>query len=95
MSGMARALLAREAGDNAMLTALSTGDVEHVLERLPDRVREALASPGARGTPSPRLVRAIADGARIAGVLARLPADVGKQRWDEHVVRAVLAELAA
>lgn len=85
--------------DNAMLTALATRDrgaglVEHRLESIPERVRRAIQPGGARGTPSPRLADALAEGARIAAVLAKLPKG-GKQRWDEDVVRAVLAELAA
>ena len=45
--------------DNAMITALGRGGIEDHLERLPDRVRHAIA--GGRGTvaPSPDLAKAV------------------------------------
>lgn len=76
--------------DNAMLTALGRGGIEDHLERLPDRVRHAIA--GARGTvaPSPDLAKAVAEGARIAALLAKLPRELGKQRWSDEIVERVL-----
>ena len=79
--------------DNAMLSALGSGDAESRLDRLPARVRSALAECGAPGTLSGHLAAAVADGARIAALLARLPAGVGKQRWPDDVVARVLAAL--
>lgn len=79
--------------DNAMLTALAAGGIEDRIDRLPERVAKALATAGERGTPAPALAKAIRDGERIAGFLARLPAGVGKQRWPDDVLRLVLAEL--
>lgn len=79
--------------DNAMLTALAHGGIEDRIDRLPERVQRAIADTGERGVPSPALARAIADGGRIAAVLDRLPAGIGKQRWPDDVVRLVLAEL--
>ena len=81
--------------DNAMLTALARGGVEDRIDRLPERVRQELASAGARGTPSPSLARAVADGARIRAVLDRLPAGLGTHDWPEEVIRQVLAELGS
>ncbi len=78
--------------DNAMLTALGQGGIEARLVQLPERVRQALDARGEPGTPSAALAKAVADGARIAGILAKLPAGVGKQRWSDDVLRAVLAE---
>ena len=78
--------------DNAMLTALGT--LETRLERLPARVQAALTHAGQPGAPSPMLARAVADGARIAALLAKLPSQVGKQRWPDDVVQQVLAALA-
>jgi nucleoside 2-deoxyribosyltransferase len=80
--------------DNAMLTALAKGGIEARLDRLPERVEQALREAGEPGTPSPALARAVADGARIAALLARLPEGVGKQRWPDDVVRLVLAAIA-
>lgn len=80
--------------DNAMLTALAAGGVEERIDRLPERVQRALEGAGERITPSMALQKAVRDGERIAAVLARLPAGVGKQRWPDDVVRLVLAELA-
>ena len=79
--------------DNAMLTALAQGGIENRIDHLPARVQQAIDEGGAAGTPSPALARAVADGARIAAVLSKLPAGVGKQRWPDDVVRLVLAEL--
>lgn len=78
--------------DNAMLTALSRDGVEDRLERLPERVRRALAAGRGSGTPSPELARAVALGARIAAVLSKLPPDLGKQHWPDEVIQRVLAE---
>lgn len=80
--------------DNAMLTALARGDIEDRVDRLPGRVQQVLGEVGQCGTPSPALERAVADGARIAAVLARLPEGVGKQRWPDDVVQRVLAVIA-
>lgn len=80
--------------DNAMLTALAQGGIEARIDRLPERVQQALADAGPTGTPSPSLAKAVTDGARIAALLAKLPAGVGKQRWPDDVVRLVLAEIA-
>ncbi len=77
--------------DNAMLTALARNGVENRMDRLPERVQQALEDAGAPGTPAPALARAVADGARIAAVLDRLPSGVGKQRWPDDVLRHVLA----
>lgn len=79
--------------DNAMLTALARGGIESRIDRLPERVRDALAACGAAGMPAPSLAMAVADGARIAALLARLPAGAGKQRWPDDVLGQVLAEL--
>jgi len=79
--------------DNAMLTALARGGIEDRIDRLPARLQQAMDEGGVPGTPSPALARAVADGARIAAVLARLPAGMGKQRWPDDVVRLVLTEL--
>lgn len=79
--------------DNAMLTALARGGIEDRIDRLPERLQQALADAGEAGTPSPALAKAVADGARIAAVLAKLPSGVGKQRWPDDVVRHVLAAL--
>jgi nucleoside 2-deoxyribosyltransferase len=79
--------------DNPMLTSLARGGVESRLERLPDRVRRAVAATGPLGSPAPPLAEAVAAGARLAAVLAKLPPGAGAQRWTDEVVRAVLAEL--
>lgn len=79
--------------DNAMLTALAHGGIEERLDRLPERARKAIAQAGEQGEPAPALAKAIADGGRIAAVLEKMPAGVGKQRWPDDVVRLVLAEL--
>lgn len=77
--------------DNAMLTALAA-PAESRLERLPARVAEALAQAGGRGAPAPALARAVADGGRLAAVLARLPRRLGKQQWSPDTVAEVLRE---
>ncbi|MFI5301381.1 MAG: nucleoside 2-deoxyribosyltransferase [Polyangiales bacterium] len=77
--------------DNAMLTALARGAIESRMERLPSKVTQAIDGQGTAGTPAPALARAVADGARIAGALAKLPVGVGKQRWPEDVVERVIA----
>ncbi len=79
--------------DNAMLTGLVRGGIEDRIDRLPDRVRLAIAAGGARGTPSPQLSKAIAAGARIAGVLSKVKSRTGKQHWPDDVVQSVLDEL--
>jgi nucleoside 2-deoxyribosyltransferase len=79
--------------DNAMLAALGSGGIEDRVDRLPVRVRQAIADGGPRGTPSRSLADAIAEGARISSVLAKLPADIGRQHWPDEVVRRVLTEL--
>lgn len=79
--------------DNAMLTALASGGIEDRIDRLPDRVQKALAAAGEPGVPAPALAAAIADGARIAAVLSKLPANVGKQRWPADVIQQVMAAL--
>lgn len=81
--------------DNAMLTSLARGAMEDAIDRLPDRVRHELARRPERGVPAPELARAVADGARIAALLSRLPRDVGKQRWPDEIVEHVLAVLDA
>jgi len=80
--------------DNAMLTALARGGIEDHLERLPGRVRDELAAARGAGVPSPELAKAVADGARVAALLAKLPRGIGKQRWPDEIVEHVLAELA-
>lgn len=79
--------------DNAMLTALASGGIEDRVDRLPERMQRALSAAGeaAAGVPSPALASAIADGARIAAVLARMPSGVGKQRWPADVIQQVMA----
>lgn len=77
--------------DNAMLTALA-GPAEALLDKLPARVAAALASAGPRATPAPALAKAVADGSRIAAVLARLPRHLGKQKWSPAMVAEVLRE---
>ncbi len=79
--------------DNAMLTSLSTGAIEHRLERLPERVRAEISRAHEPGVPSAELARAVADGRRIAAFLAKLPAATGKQRWPDEIVERVLEEL--
>lgn len=79
--------------DNAMLTSLSAGGAEARLERLPARVSSALSQARGRGAPSPSLARAIDDGRRIAALLARLPAEAGKQRFEAEVVARVVEAL--
>lgn len=79
--------------DNAMLTALASGGIEDRIDRLPERVEKVLAAAGEPGMPSPALASAVADGARIAAVLAKLPAGIGKQRWPADVIRQVMAAL--
>lgn len=81
--------------DNAMLTALSRGPIEERIDRLPERVRQVLGEGRARGTPSPELAKAVADGGRIAALLARIPGGLGKQRWSDEIVGRVLDELSA
>jgi len=81
--------------DNAMLTALAHGAVEDRIDRLPDRVRRALADARGLGVPSPGLAKAVADGRGIAALLAKLPGPIGKQRWPDEIVERVLAELGA
>lgn len=80
--------------DNAMLTALAANGLVSRIDDLPARVEEALAQAGAPGTPSPALAKAVADGSRIAAVLGRLPAGIGKQRWPQDVIQQVLAAVA-
>jgi hypothetical protein len=64
------------------------------MDRLPARVQSALAAAGeAAAVPSPALASAIADGARIAAVLARMPSGAGKQRWPADVIQRVMAHL--
>lgn len=79
--------------DNAMLTALASGGIEDRMDRLPERVAKAMADTKAGGVPSPALAAAIADGARVAAVLARLPSGIGKQRWPADVIQQVVAAL--
>jgi len=77
--------------DNAMLTALAHGGVEARMDRLPERVQQAIAHAGEAGVPAPALAKAVRDGARIAALLAKIPAELGKQRWSAEVVAQVLA----
>lgn len=79
--------------DNAMLTALAQGSIETRMDRLPERVQQAVQNAGTSGSPAPALAKAVADGRRIAAVLAKLPPDIGKQRWQEDVVVQVLAAI--
>ena len=75
--------------DNAMLAALA-GAPESRLARLPERVAEVLAAAGPRIAPAPALRAAMADGARVAAVLEKLPRRLGKQEWTPEVLASVL-----
>lgn len=77
--------------DNAMLTALA-GPAATRLEQLPARVTAALAAAGPRAAPAPALQAAVAEGRRLAALLAKLPKGLGKQQWSPELVAQVLRE---
>ncbi|MBI4957680.1 MAG: nucleoside 2-deoxyribosyltransferase [Myxococcales bacterium] len=76
--------------DNAMLTSLVRGEVVVRRSAIPGALAAALAR--ARPTVSPvgDLGRAVAYGRRISGLLARLPEDLGKERWPDAALAEVL-----
>jgi nucleoside 2-deoxyribosyltransferase len=81
--------------DNSMLTGLVRGKVVRKLGDLPAAVQEAAA--GQNKGPvelAADMQAAVAHGKRIAAILAKLPARLGKKQWDEDVIRAVLAGIS-
>lgn len=77
--------------DNALLTALG-GPAVTRLDQLPARVAAALAAAGPRVAPAPALQEAVNEGGRIAALLAKLPKNLGKQKWAPELVAQVLRE---
>ncbi|MDO8330571.1 MAG: nucleoside 2-deoxyribosyltransferase [Fluviicoccus sp.] len=77
--------------DNAMLTSLVKGRIVGALTEIPAAVRAELAGKKtAVVNLSADLVEAIRQGRQIARALEALPRRLGKQRWDEAVVRQVI-----
>lgn len=79
--------------DNAMLTALARG-VENRIDRIVDRVRDAMRMRRDKGQPSGDLANAISQGARISTYLSKLPESIGKQRWPDEIIGRVLEQLS-
>lgn len=78
--------------DNSMLTGLAHGTVVRELTSIVAAL-EAAFKPRRPVTLSRGLQQAAADGKRLSALLARAPGDLGKQKWDELVLREVAALL--
>ena len=77
--------------DNAMLTSLVKGRIVGALAEIPAAVRAELAGKNAAAVNlSADLVEAVRQGRQIARTLEALPRQLGKQRWDEAVIRQVM-----
>ncbi len=77
--------------DNAMLTSLVKGRIVGALAEIPVAVRTELAGKNAGVVNlSADLVEAVRQGRQIARTLEALPRQLGKQRWDEAVIRQVM-----
>lgn len=80
--------------DNAMLAGLTEGASASRIGDLPACVKQAIAARCAAGNPSGALAKVAARGARIASLVARWPAGLGKQRWPSNILAQVSAALA-
>jgi hypothetical protein len=77
--------------DNAMLTSLVKGRIVGTLAEIPVAVRTELAGKKTGVVNlSADLVEAVRQGRQIARTLEALPRQLGKQRWDEAVIRQVM-----
>lgn len=77
--------------DNSMLTSLVQGEITGRIADIPAAVRQRLSGTGRRGPLSADLEKALAHGRRIAAVMARLPAGIGRKQWSDDVIDEVVA----